>query len=328
MKKYLPKIFQSADSRFHLRTSLIIASIPIVPLMFLGFMIWVSMNTTFNFLKANGLKEADLFEDAFFDYIMLDVSQYLPYIALFFVALFFVGNYLAHLALRPFKKIGLHSRLSEETIDTPWEVDTITSKKIVCEFAEIFFNYLYIARSKNDFTKAQIDRRFEKVMGPVADKVFYFHYFTFVSVISVVFIFGIHLLSMQLHEGFVNFALEITQNKNQSLSNFLLSQEILFESVTYVSIGLVLSLYMYVSRNLIASVDGVSYHFFRVMREIMGGNVNARVRLRVNDPGQQSAVHFNELLDHVLTPNKVASSEAMEEDLPPPLPLSALARAS
>lgn len=326
MKKYLPKIFESADSRFHLRTSLIIACVPIIPLMFLAFMIWVSMNVTFNFLRANGLKAAELFEEAFIDYIMLDVSNYLPYVALFFIVLFFAGNYLAHLALRPFKKMGAHALLFKENLNTPWQVDAITSKKIVCEFGEIFYNYLSVSSANNHFKKTLVEQRFEKIKAPVADKVFYFHYFTFVAIISSVFMLGIHLLSMQMHEGFVNFALEITRNKDQSLSSFLVSQEILFESVTFVSMGLIILLYMYVSSSLISSVDGVSYHYLRVMREIMNGNFSSRVKLRMNDPGQQSAVYLNELLDQVLLSKNVTSDE-VTEDLPPPIPISILAKA-
>lgn len=324
MKKYLPKIFQTADSRFHLRTSLILAFVPVIPLLFLAFMSWVSMNTTFNFLKANGLKAAEIFEDAFVDYVMLDVSQYLPYIAIFFVALFFAGNYLAHLALRPFKKMGSHSQASKDNLDVPWKVDAITNKKIVCEFAEIFFNFLSVARNNNHFKSSLVEKRFENIKAPVADKVFYFHYFTFVAIISAVFVGGIHLLSMQMHEGFVNFALEITRNKDQSLSTFLMSQESLFESVTYVSMAMVISLYIYVSRDLIASVDGVSYHYLRVMKEIMYGNFSVRVRLRINDPGQQSAVHFNELLDLVLANKRTIAIEAASSDEPPPIPISLL----
>lgn len=314
MKKIMPEIFKSSDSRFHLRTSLIVAFVPLIPLLFLGFMTWVSMNTTFNFFKANGLAEADLFHEAFSDYVMLNASTYFPYIAVFFIALFFAGNYLCHLALRPFKKIGVHALNSQKNSDLPWEIDAITNKKMVCQFAKSFFQYLTLSRTNNEFEKVEITDKYEKIKAPVADKIFYFHYFIFVLIISFVFVLGIHLLSAEIHEGFINFAMTMTKSKNQNLSTFLLSQEVLFDSVTIVSVGLVLSIYMFVARNLIASVDGVSYHFFRVMKEIMKGNFSSRVRLRVNDPGQQCALYFNELMDKVL-PQKAKNSEL------PPLPI-------
>lgn len=316
MKKWLPQIFQSADSRFHLRTSLIIAFVPFIPLLFLGFMTWVSMNTTFNFFKANGLKESELLSEAFSDFILSDASTYFPYVAIFFIAVFFTGNYLCHLALRPFKKIGDYATNSQKNVNLPWEMDAITNKKIVCQFGHIFFKYLSGSRINNEFISADVEEKYKRIKTPIADKVFYFHYFVFVGLITSTFVFGMHLLSSEIHEGFVNFALSIMKTKNQGLSTFLISQEVLFNSVTFVSAGMVVALYVFVAKNLIASVDGVSYHFLRVMREIISGNFQSRVRLRVNDPGQQCAVNFNKLLDDVL-PKKVPEELAVQ---PPPFP--------
>jgi hypothetical protein len=299
MKKLLSGIFQSADSRFHLRTSLMIALIPIFPLLFLGYMIWVSVNTTFNFFRANGLKDTHIFHEVYIDYIMQDVLIYLPYIGLFFIILFFLGNYLAHLALRPFKKISEHAKLFG-TDDTSWKMDTITNKKLISKYAEFFFKYLEAKKIQENFPIANIDKKYDEINAPVTDKIFYLHYFTIVSVISVVFITGLSLLTAEIHSDFVNFAMDLAIPKTSGLSVFLIEQSVLFDSVVYISSFFIVGLYLYISKSLISSVEGVSYHIFRVMRDIIKGNYKTRIELRKNDPGQECAVQVNKLLENEL----------------------------
>ena len=76
-------LFSDNDSKFELKTALIITVIPMITTGFAAFIIWVSTEMTYSFFTSLGFESGDTFKEAFYDKIFGEVSVYLSYSILF-----------------------------------------------------------------------------------------------------------------------------------------------------------------------------------------------------------------------------------------------------
>ena len=101
---------------------------------------------------------------------------------------------------------------------------------------------------------------------------------------------------------------------------FLVAQEKELFNIYYLSIGINVALYIYISKGIVNSIDGVSYGFSRDMISIMRGDHKVRMRPRFHDPGQTLAQIINEYLDSVFVEesNVLPLDQSQNNEVLPP----------
>src|SRR5690606_24232733 len=102
----LTKFMRDDEAKFRLVTSLKFAFIPVGSIIVLTCLIWIILSLNLLFIEAYGTKGSDLLREAFFDSILLALTDFLPWLVIFFSVLLFGGLYMANMALRPFQVIG------------------------------------------------------------------------------------------------------------------------------------------------------------------------------------------------------------------------------
>ncbi len=294
------KIFTGQDSRFQLLTCLQIAFIPLMAFSFTGFILWIFLNMIHIFFESNGLLVHQDLREAFLDAIFQETSYILPYTAIFIVALFFLGFYISNLLLRPFKLISDYALRSCATLNTTFTANTMTEFKLPINFGIKFFQYLNQSRKMKKISSGIIEDQYMKINKPIFDPVFFVHYFLLLGLACAISIWGLYLFTFDMHERIVELSISLLKNHSHSLIHFLKKQEETLDTVIKISGLILISSYVLLGKIIVKKVNGVSFNFFKTMREFMLGNFKARVHLRKDDPGQSYAQSINELLDHII----------------------------
>ena len=303
--KDLQSVFRTADSKFQLFTSLKLCLPPFVALIFIGYMFSIFTDMVYIFFKSTGIPANEQMREAFTDYLVGANIDYITYTAVFFIALFIIGSYLSNLMLRSFRMVETFCIETAKDPSTEFHADIISGKKLVLEFSKVFFEFLNTSRKQNRIKPQEIEDKFEDINAPVIDQVFYLQYILIVLIITLLSSFGVYAFTSAINETLTEMAFHFLQSDgSQQLTIYFTSQMEILNSIRIISISIMVLLYILISKNLVNKVDGVSYHFFRVMREVLWGNYTARVRLRADDPGKEAAITFNSLMDEILPKGK------------------------
>lgn len=294
------KIFSGQDSRFQLQTCLLIAFIPVIAFSFTGFILWIFLNMIHIFFEANGLMVHQDLRGAFIDAIFQETFYIIPYLGVFTTALFFLGYYISNLLLRPFKFISDYTIKVYQNPGETFSPNTINEFKLPISFGIKFFHYLSEARKIKKIAPSHIEPQFKNIENPIFDIVFFCHYFLFLSLACAIATWGLYLFTVDMHDRIVELSLSLLKTHSHSLVHFLKKQEETLDTVITISSSILFISYIMLGKVIVSKVNGVSYNFFKTMREFMLGNFNARVRLRKNDPGHSYADSLNTLLDHVV----------------------------
>jgi hypothetical protein len=315
-------LFKTANSKFYLSTSLRVTVVPVLSLIFTSYMFWIFIQMTYVYFRSNGFGRMEVIEDAFYDYLFSQVLSYFVYLFFAIIVVFFIGYLISVLLLRPFSNIADHSRGVLKGNLEEYEVDSLNSKKVFTIFTAQFFDFIQSAIKHKKIKPVHIPEKYLSVSGPTVDVVFYIQYMSILFIIAICTSVGLYMFTVDLHQSIVQLAIKHLGSGNQSVATFFTAQEYILVSIQIVSTAFMFILYIIISRSFVQQVEGVSFHFLRVMREIMRGNYNARVRLRFNDPGQESAKTFNHLLDVILPNTQKLEEESEQEkaDVPSELP--------
>lgn len=299
------------DARYSLITALKFAALPCIPLAFLGYMLWVFMSMTHIFFEANGYLEIESLREAFFDYVVSDLMEMLPFVGAYFCFLFVMGYYFSRLLLHPLKVVGEYCQKKLEDKKHPFIPSSqLVDFKLLSHFALIFFTYADEVMTLGRYKKFNVDPRYQNIQKPVFDKIFFLHFLLLVLVICGLTSAGLYVLSVDMHARIVELAIQTLSTPNKSLGHFLNSQRDILVTVQWGAVALMFMLYTFFSFYLIKKMSGVAYSYFVTMRRIMDGNPRARIFIRGNNPGHVYAHHFNQYMDQVF-----GESEKSEGDL-------------
>ncbi len=290
----LKSLFKSQDSKYFLKTAFKVTSVPMITTALLVYSLWLYVELNYSFFLANGFANGPEMKEAFWDNLLASQIEYLPYLGLFFILVFFLGLFLAHLVLRPFTYVRnmCEDILKGEPVEA--EKGFLNARKIVVKAALVFFDYLSNQdKGKQDFN---FPADLEKIHSPKTDQVFYLQYGIFLLFLAVLTIFASTFTLYHLHESIVDAALSMLK-PSTSLNLFLTSQQAHLDMIVVVLTVLTVFLYSVISRSIIRDIEGVSYSYLRDIRDITSGDHARRLRPRFQDPGQEAAFAINQVMN-------------------------------
>ena len=298
-KLKLLKLFKSDDSKFILGTALKVALIYLVSAFLVFYLIWLVLSMNNVFFEANGYLDFDGMESVFFDFVGARITQNFSYVVIFFILLFFAGVYLAKILLRPFKIIGDFCERAYENSNEIYNPDIFSDYKLLTRFSEFFFLYIKEARQNKELKKNVIPPSFTKVHGPSFDRVFFFHFILFISMIAISSSIFITFITSEIYNSMVELAVTTIPKSGKEVAYFLENQEFIFESIQYAAIFVLVCAYLTVAFHLYGKVSGAVFGFFSTMRSFMKGNHKARIHLVGYPHIRPYSRAFNKYLDQV-----------------------------
>jgi hypothetical protein len=319
------QLFKSQDSKYYLKTALKVASVPLFCFSITIYSLWIYLGMNHSYFVANGFASGDNFKEVLMDSLLSNVNHYGVYLFLFIVGVYFVGLGISHLVLRPFKEISSYFKELENVYSEDYITNGMNEKKLVVKSIHALVHYL---RNFQDEPNAHyVPSEWEKINKPIVDKVFYLQYACIITILCIVTSMALYIFTGELHESIVENALKILNN-NKTITIFFQSQRDVLSSIYTTSIVLNVSLYVYLSKKIIDQVDGVSFAFFRDIKQIISGNHKQRLFPRFQDPGKVAATSINNFLEDFFSQTEVPEefdnvvsisvNKIISSDNPPP----------
>ncbi len=303
MKAQLPsvgifkKIFQTDESRFLLGTAFKIWGISMLVELVVGYILFVNVRMNFFFFRAHGYTGIDTIGEAYFHHVMGDLIEALPYLLLFHIVIFFMGLYIGHLILRPFKQIGDYCTKAIENPDIAYRPEEFSAYKLLVRFSELFFVHTREARQKNKLTVRDIPPQYMGVHKPVFDGSFLFHFSFFLIIIVIVSIVVIMNFASDVHENMTQLAIRMIKADPKMMTAFFQEQGFLVDEMWFLTAILVIVLHLVMGIHLYSQVSGAAFGIFATMRSFMKGNWQNRVHLVGYSYLRDSTRALNKYLD-------------------------------
>ena len=275
----IKKLFQSDESRFLLGTALKVWSISVVVEMIVAYIVFSNTRLNFYFFRAHGYAGIDNLGEAYFHHVLADSIEALPWILGFHIAIFFMGLYIGHIMLRPFKRIGDYC---QKVIDEPsfaYKNEEFSAYRLLTRFSEIFFEHLRDCRTKNKLMPRDIPPQYLGIHKPVFDGPFIFHFSFFLIMVMIVSIIAIMGFATDIHENTMQIALRMLKADPKIVSTFFQDQSVLVDEMWWLTGILVVGLHILMGFHLYAQVSGAAFGIFATMRSFMKGSLQSRVHL-------------------------------------------------
>lgn len=305
MKTNLPhasifkKLFQSEESRFLLGTAFKVWSISMVVELVVAYIVFSNMRLNFYFFRAHGYGGIDNLGEAYFQHVLADSIDALPWILGFHVAIFFMGLYIGHIMLRPFKRIGDYCTKIIDDPNTAYQNEEFSAYRLLTRFSELFFENLRECRSKNKLVGREIPPQYMGIHKPVFDGPFVFHFSFFLIIVMIVSIIAIMGFATDIHENTTQIALRMLKADPKIMSAFFQDQAFLVDEMWWLTGILVVGLHVVMGFHLYAQVSGAAFGIFATMRSFMKGNWQSRVHLVGYSYLRDSTRSINKYLDWV-----------------------------
>lgn len=297
MKNFsLAQLFQSQDSRYTLKTALLVTMVPVLMLGIIIYSVWLLVVFNHSYFISNGFTALEKSREDFMLYIMQSQIDYLPYVGLFFVVVFFLGVFLAYIVLRPFNQIMYMCDGLLTFSDTPVRVDGLNRQKIIIKLGQFLYDY-HNAKKENKGS-ASLPKDLEDIKGPALDKVFYFQFVCIILILTAITVYSVSIFTGQLYDSIVETAV-IMLKAPKGMALFMSSQKDIIELIVYVPCVISCILYALIGHLIIARIQGVTFAYVRDIKDVARGNISRRVFARVDDPGRQAADAINKVLDYL-----------------------------
>jgi hypothetical protein len=288
-------LFSSQDSRFTLKTALLVTSVPILMIAIIIYSVWLMLIMNFSYFRANGFPLDSEYLQDFTDYLLKSQIDYIPYVGLFIVGVFFIGLFLAYITLRPFNQIIEMCQVIQEAKGEKVRIVGLGNKKLLIKMGEFLSQY---SEAKKNQRNISVPEELERLKGPAVDGVFYFQFFCIIFILMGVAISSIYVFATQLQEEILRAGVTML-NAPRGMSTFLGSQSIVFDVIVIVPSVVSFVCYCFIARLIISRVQGVTYAYIRDICAIAKGNSLRRLNPREEDPGKDAAKAINEVLDRL-----------------------------
>lgn len=295
----LSKAFSTEDSRFKIKVALKVIAVPLIAAVFLIYMLWVLVRMDNIYFEANGFMGLNELRDAYLDFILIELSSLFPYIGGVLILLFFTGMYIGSLLLRPFVIIGAYCEEAISDENAVYEPDMFSDYKLLTRFSELFFGYIRTCRKSGKLTTEAIPQNYTGIHKPVFDKIFFFHFSLFLSIISIISSVLLVIIASDVHDSIIQLAIKTLKLKGQGSTYFLLEQSYIMNSVTWVTVAIIIFGYGMLAFHLYGRVAGAAFGFFATMRSFMKGNFHTRVHLLDFNHIRPFSRAFNKYLDFI-----------------------------
>lgn len=292
-------VFKTAESRFILFTGLKFGSICVLALLIIGYQLYNNARLNFYFFRANGYSSNSDLQEAYFDYVLSNFTETLPFICIFIVVVFFLGLYIATLILRPFKNIGAYSTVAMEEPEIPYIVDQFAGHRLVTRFSELFFDYLRTCRKNNKLEERTIPPQYMGIHGPVFDGAFIFHFLFFIVIMTILSVVMIMHIATDIHQNTIQLAIKILKADPKVMTYFFNAQSNMLDELWLLTGILVCALNLLLAIHLYHAVAGAAFGIFATMRSFIKGNHSARVHLVGYSYLRDSTRQLNKYLDWI-----------------------------
>lgn len=274
----LNKAFKSEKSKFKLWNGLKIVSIQLILFVFTSLFFWMFMHINYTFFEVNGYPGIIQLKDAYYEYIIGEVLPVIGYFFVFLIGLFFVGNYLSDLLLRPFGKVGLYCDQKLNSDNRPYVNDPLSDFQLLSVFGEYFFRWIDESTKEGCLTKTTIPPQFCKIHAPRYEKNFFLNFGLVIVIISICSAISTFQVAVGIHEKTTQLAVDLLDHKG-GVSYFLQEQGQLFHLIMWLTVFSHILIYLTYAIHLYNRVSGAAFGIFSTMRAFMKGNFSARVHL-------------------------------------------------
>lgn len=295
----LRRIFRSDESRFLLSTALKIWAISAVVELIVGHILFLSVRLNYFFFRAHEHRGIDELGEAYFQHVLKDIIDALPVMLVFHVVIFFMGLYVGHMMLRPFKNIGEYCRLAIDDPNVPYRVETFSAYRLLARFSELFFDHLRRARHSGVLEKHEIPPQFLGFHKPALDGQFLFHFCFFLLMIMIISVAAIMAFAVSVRDNTTQLALKMLKADPKVLSTFFQEQNFLIEELWVLTGILVVGLHLLLGLHLYGQVSGAAFAIFATMRSFLKGSWQNRVHLVGYSYLRESTRSLNKYLEWV-----------------------------
>ena len=286
-------LFQSQDTKFTLKTAMLITLVPVLMMGLIVYSVWLLLSMNHSYFLANGFPLDSLTLEDFMSYLLESQLDYLPYLGLFFISVFFIGMFLSYLVLRPFYQLMEMCQEIKNAKGEKIKIIGLGNRKLLIKVGNFLCQYSDAQKNKKT---CEIPDELKRVNGPAMDFVFYFQFFCIMSILTAITVTSIYVFTHQLHESIIQAAFNILKSP-KGMSLFLSSQDRVFELIVLVPSLISVVMYGLIARLIISRIQGVTYAYVRDICEVASGNTARRLTPREEDPGRQAAQAVNEVLD-------------------------------
>ena len=294
LKKYL----KDPLFLFRLSTALKITLIPAFSFFLVMAMMWLFVHMNLIFFEANGFLESESLKQAYYDFIYGSLTNYYIGCCMFLSCLFFLGNYIAGLMLRPFESLSDYCEKAQNNLFAPYAPDLFSDLRLMTKISEYFFQYLYDCREKGYLHSIEVPKRFTKIRSPKFEKTYFFHFGLFLGAIGIFSSISLYMFSIDVQEKIIELSLQ-TLNYSESVMYFLEKEKYFVNIVLWTSISLQMFSYSLLTVNLCSKISSPSFGVFSTMRSFMKGNFSARVHLIGYGFLRPHCRRINKYLDYV-----------------------------
>lgn len=313
-------LFQSQDSKFYILTATKLTLVPVISFTLIIYSLRTVMEMNYNFFIANGFNSNEDFKQVFYDRVLMNIYDFLPMFAATIIAVFFTGLIISWLVLKTYELIQDHILdVMDEEEDGDFEAPGMLKTKLISQVSRIFLKYVKMYSETGKAPKLKLPKNLENLKSPPIDKVFFVQYSLIICIISLATNILLFSFLNELYQQVLENGITLLQS-NKVIMKFLVAQEKELFNIYYLSIGINVALYIYISKGIVNSIDGVSYGFSRDMISIMRGDHKVRMRPRFHDPGQTLAQIINEYLDSVFVEesNVLPLDQSQNNEVLPP----------
>jgi hypothetical protein len=309
-------IFKSSDSRYMIKTALLITLVPVVMMVVIAYSSWLLLVVNHSYFVAHGLAFGGDSREVFLNYLLLSSIDDLWIVWSVLIGYFFIGLLIAYMVLRPFNQVARACEAAVKGEMDPINMSGLNKNKLLLKMGDFIIHH-YDSSKRGSLLEMSQDLRESK--APRIDFVFYVQFILMILTLMGVTIFFIHVFTEQLHIAMVDASSAFLKGKNTSgVTTFLTTQKDVLSSIVLVPSIISVLLYVFLSRVIISKIEGVTYGFLRDVKEIVQGDSTRRLKGRIGDPGQNAVDRINALYDN-LYPERVTNDPL---EVPPPLDAS------
>lgn len=272
------KPLKDEEVQFRLTTTFKISVIPLITMAVLGFYLANILKMNLIFFEANGFSQLAELREAYYDYIMATLLDTVPFVAGIFIAIIFLGLYLANMILRPFHIIGNYCEKKSNGENIEYDPEFFTDLKLLMGFSEIFFNIMSASQKNKKFLPVEVPAKFAKIHAPVFEQAFFIQFTFFLIVTSIGLASAIYVLTADVYEHMIQLSIESLKH-NKVVLYFLKQQSDLIQEVVFFVMGAHFVAYFILASHLYNKVATPAFGIFATMRSFMKGNHTSRVHL-------------------------------------------------
>lgn len=284
---------------FRLLTSFKVTSITFLSFLSLVGATWLILALDLIFFRTKGYPGYSQFTEVFFESVAKTALNILPHVFGMMIVIIFLGLYVGHLLVRPFRIIGDYCEKNNEGSEASYDPDFFSDLKLLTNFSEYFFYKMEEVRNeKEKFKGFKIPEKFTRIHRPVFEKGFFIQFALIIMVISIGA--GIYLYAMMM--GAYDDLMELSAKvmpQSYEVNYFMTEQAAVWDIVVLTILSLHVLLYVLLAFHLYARVSVPAFGFFATMRSFMKGKTSMRVHLIGYHYIRPHSRKFNRYLDQL-----------------------------